>query len=313
MVQRLEAGIFTLGSELDADIILSDHGIEAVHLIVELDRQGLRLEPLQGAIAVEGEGIDLEPGGERHLSLPASFSIGDVRVRITAPKDAVQSRKRQRIAIAAASFVLLGIVGFQIAGPSWLDTTNGGPVSASMQKQETSPSDIGGTPTPSTGDDAPGDDASGDDASGDMNVAPENDDVAVAIPAVTYDQAAAALRERLVEEDLTDIDVKIGDGRLTARGHAVPERMDDWQDIRIWFDGAFGQDILLMANVEAAEEETPPDLAIEAVWSGDEPYLIAGGQRFFEGASVGDGWAIERIGADEITFKRDGKSFSLTL
>ncbi|MGI9498677.1 MAG: SctD/MshK family protein, partial [Geminicoccaceae bacterium] len=78
-------------------------------------------------------------------------------------------------------------------------------------------------------------------------------------------------------------------------------------------DGAFGQDFLLVADVEPAEKETPPKLAIEAVWAGDDPYLVAGGRRFFVGAAIGDGWTIGRIGAGEITFKRGDRSFSLTL
>lgn len=303
VVQRLAPGIYTLGSELDADIILSDKDIEAVHLIVELDRHGLRLEPLQGAIAVDGESVNLEPGGERHLSLPASFSIGDARIRITAPKDAVQTRRRQRAAIAAASLVLLAIIGFQVAGP-WAGLATEGPAGASMQGDALASGD--GTTGPSS--------LSENDGAGDgVKAAPGIGADPAATPAVTGDQAAKALRARLAAQDLTDIEVRIGDGRIMVSGDAPPERMDEWQNIRIWFDGAFGQDVLLMADVEAVEKETPPKLAIEAVWSGDDPYLVAGGRRFFEGASIGDGWMIERIGADEITFKRGDASFSLAL
>lgn len=302
-VQRLAPGIYTVGSELEADIILSDEDIEAVHLIVELDRHGLRLEPLQGAIAIEGESVDLEPGGERHLALPASFSIGRAIIKITAPRDAVQSKRRMRTAVVAAGLALLAVLGFQIADPLGGDPGMG-PANALMQPQ-----------MPLIDQPVRDDRAAGMtvDTNAEEEASPNSEDIAAAKPDVTLDQAAAALRERLAADDFSGIKVKTAVDRIMVRGEAEPARMGEWQDVRIWFDGAFGRDFLLVAEVEPAEQETPPNLAIEAVWSGEDPYLIAGGQRFAVGAHVGDGWMIDRIAADEITFKRGDRSFSLTL
>ncbi|MGI9505529.1 MAG: SctD/MshK family protein, partial [Geminicoccaceae bacterium] len=141
----------------------------------------------------------------------------------------------------------------------------------------------------------------------------ERADVVKATPDVTLDDAAAALRSRLAEEGLRHIEVKTAVDRLLVRGEAEPERLADWQTIRVWFDSTFGQNVLLVAAVDAVENREPPALAIEAVWSGDDPYLIAGGKRFFVGAAIGDGWTIERIDGSEITFKRGNRTFSLTL
>ena len=300
-VQRLAPGIYTVGNELEADIILFDKDIEALHLIVELDRQGLRLEPLQGSVAVDGEHVSLAPGGERHLAFPVGFSIGGTSIKITAPKDAVQSRRRMRRAVVAAGVAFLAVVGFQIA-----DSLGSGPRQnvASVLPQEPQIDQAvgdGGTVGMKSDDD------------GKEDRSPDGEDIAVAQPDVTLDQAAAALRERLADDDFRDIAVKTAVDRIIVRGEAEPARMGEWQDIRIWFDSTFGRDFLLAAEVEPAEEEAPPSLAIEAVWSGDDPYLIAGGQRLAIGAHVGDGWMIDRIGADEITFKRGDRTFSLTL
>lgn len=302
-VQRLAQGIYTLGSELEADIILSDKDIEAVHLIVELDHRGLRLEPLQGTIAIHGESVDLEPGGERHLTFPASFTIGDTIIKITAPKDAVQAKQRRRIVVAAAGLAVLAMAGFQLFGPL-TGKASDGPASAPMQ-----------TAMPAT-DRSPDDVSRLDKVNGlqeQTGAITGGGDVITAAPDVTIDQAAAALRERLAAGGFTDIEVKTAVDRIMVRGQAEPERMGDWQDMRIWFDGAYGQAFLLVADVEPAEQQQPPNLAIEAVWSGDDPYLIAGGRRFFVGAHVGDGWTIDRIGPEEITFKRGDKAFSLSL
>lgn len=293
-VQRLVPGIYTLGSELEADIILSDDGIKGIHLLIELDRRGLRLEPLQGSIAINGESISLEPGDERHLASPASFTIGAATIKITAPKDAVQTKRRMLTAIAAAGLTALAVIGFQLFGSQpGVDA----PALALMQE-----------PAPEA-DSAPKEMADGQAVEETVAAAPA---IAPA-PAVTLDQAASALRQRLAADDFADIEVKTAVDRIVVRGEAEPARMGDWQSIRIWFDGAFGQDYLLQAHVEPAEKAEPPKLAIEAVWVGDDPYLVAGGRRFFVGASIGDGWTIGRIGSSEIVFKRDGKSFSLTL
>lgn len=302
-VQRLSPGIYTLGSELEADIILADKEIEAVHLIVELDRRGLRLEPLQGAIAVHGESVSLEPGGERHLTFPASFTIGATKIKITAPKDVVQTKRRQRVALTAAGLALMAVLGFQIVRPPLTMATDGQASALTQPAEPLTSALMGNVPMP--------DDIDGLQAQ--AATTSDVDDVAAAAPDVTIDAAAAALRARLAADDFSDIEVKTAVDRIMVRGDAEPERMGEWQDVRIWFDSAFGQDFLLVANVEPAEQQTPPKLAIEAVWSGDDPYLIAGGRRFFVGAPIGDGWTIDRIGPEEIAFKRGDKSFSLSL
>ena len=299
-VQRLAPGVYTLGSELEADIILSDSQIEPIHLIVELDRQGMRLEPLQGAIAIEGESARLEPGGERHLPYPASFAIGDTSININAPKDAIRSKRRTHALVIAAAFVCLAMLGLQLVNP-FAGGAADGPAFASMQ------------PTSSTAMKSTGVTSTPDKPDVPMPEIVRVDDVAMTVPDVSIDEAAAALRARLADGDFADIEVKTAVDRIIVRGEADPERMSAWRDVRIWFDGDYGQDFLLVAHVEPALEETPPKLAIEAVWSGEDPYLIAGGRRFFVGASVGDGWTIHHIGLEEITFKRGDKSFSLTL
>lgn len=301
-VQRLLPGMHTLGSELDADIVLSDLDVKAIHLIIELDHRGLRLEPLQGAIAIDGEGEVLEPGGERHLPFPASFSLGNVTIMVTAPTDRVQTKRRVRAAAFLTGTALLALVGFQVIDP----------VGRAASDEPVSPlaaTKLAGEPEIDDGLATPGITAK----KASDTEPPESDQLVKTVPEVTLDDAAAALRARLEADGLRHIEVKTAVDRLLVRGEAEPERMADWRTIRVWFDGTFGQDVLLVAAVDPVENREPPALAIEAVWSGDDPYLIAGGKRFFLGAAIGDGWTIERIDAVEITFRRGNRTFSLTL
>lgn len=304
-VQRLSPGMHTLGSELDADIVLSDLDVKAIHLIIELDHRGLRLEPLQGAIAIDGEGSDLEPGGERHLPFPAAFSIGSITIKVAAPTDRVQTRRRVRAAALLTGTALLALVGFQVIDPVGRAASDEPVSPLAAAKLAGEPEIDDGLATPGT----PGITAK----KASDTEPPENDQLVKTVPEVTLDDAAAALRARLEADGLRHIEVKTAVDRLLVRGEAEPERMADWRTIRVWFDSTFGQDVLLVAAVDPVENRKPPALAIEAVWSGDDPYLIAGGKRFFLGAAIGDGWTIERIDAVEITFRRGNRTFSLTL
>jgi len=301
-VQRLASGLYTLGSGLEADIVLADAGIDAVHLIIELDQRGLRVEPLQGALVIDGEQGVLEPGGERLLGFPAVVVLGDVRIRITAPVDRMRAGRRVRVAGMATGCVLLLGLGLQLVGPLAVSARDRVPIvdEIAADEVETAP------PIEDMAEAKPAG-RTGSEPASEALIKPEIE------PEVTLDQAATSLRRRLAEAKLVDIEVQTAVDRLIVRGELAPERMADWQAVRYGFDTSFGQKFLLVASIEAAEPAAPPDLAIEAIWSGDEPFLIAGGERFVVGAAVGDGWVIERIGPAAITFKRGDKIFSLTL
>ncbi|MEM9442303.1 MAG: FHA domain-containing protein [Pseudomonadota bacterium] len=304
-VQRLTPGMYTLGSELDADIILSDQDVKPVHLIMELDQGGIRLEPLQGDIIIEGEQAALEPGGERFANAPLTFAIGDTTINVSAPADAQRTRRRTRLLVGVAAMLIAVVMGFQVIGAFNAPDLD---VSTAMSGAKTDTRDNAGP------------NGKGASISRTMNALEEQRQLALASDAAaptigeaTLDQAVTELQDRLTAADLLDIAVRTEGGRIVVRGEAEPERMADWQQVRIWFDGTFSRNFLLDAIVEPAVAVEPPKLAIEAIWSGDKPYLIAGGKRFFIGHQIGDGWMIEHIASNEIVFKRGDKSFSLAL
>lgn len=82
---RLHRRAFSIGSDFSCDVIITDAEIAASHLDVAPQRG------LLGAIAVTAQGPDvtvageaLEVGGTVSAYLPASISVGDVRLRISA-------------------------------------------------------------------------------------------------------------------------------------------------------------------------------------------------------------------------------------
>ena len=304
-VQRLEPGLYTIGSELDSDIILSDPDVEPVHAILEFDELGLRLEPAKGKVSVHGETGHLEPGDERYLTLPAGFSIGDTAISIRAPKDAVRARNRQRYALGAMAAAVVCVIGLYAIGPL------SGAFSSAQVGPTSNETNAGAVMEQAVSDPGPSEAAAPYSAHRGLPLQPGTEESAD--DSVTVDMAAAALRDRLTEASLGSIDVMVKQDHLVAKGTAAPELMADWQTVQMWFDGEFGRDVSLVTNVSAEEEIEPPKLAIEAIWAGDDPYLMAGGRRYFEGANIGDGWTIEQINPEEITLRRGDQSFSITL
>lgn len=304
-VQRLEPGLYTIGSELDSDIVLTDGNVESVHAIMEFDEQGLRLEPAKGAVAVDGESDQLRPGDERYLSLPAKFSIGETLISVRAPKDAIRSRHHKRLVIGTIAAAFIGIVGLYTFGPLSGSTSSTLEVASSTTTFDgTSQNDVTQPPPLPTQPQQVAANTTNDTAPL-PKVAPD--------PLISVDMAAAELRNKLAEASLDGINVIVKKDHLVAKGAADEEKMADWQTVQVWYDGEIGHLVSLVSNVETAAKIEPPKLAIEAIWTGERPYLMAGGQRYFEGASLGDGWEIEQIETEQITIRRGDQIFSITL
>ncbi|MGI9435281.1 MAG: SctD/MshK family protein [Geminicoccaceae bacterium] len=307
VVQRFAPGMYTIGSELESDVVLSDPDVASLHVVMELDYRGLRLEPLKGPVSVDGETAPLDPGAERNLPLPATFRIGKARISIKAPHDAVRSKTRLRLAALATSTAVLGMVGLFTFGPMAGSVDS---VEKPVHREDVAQSPTAPDPTTAMAADQTSDPSTIDEADRAVADAALHD---VAFDEVTLDDVAGDLRKRLASAALDDIDLVLAGDRLVARGTADPDMMGEWQSVQMWFDTEHAGQFLLVSEVAPAEKQEPPQLAIEAVWLGDTPYLLAGGHRFHQGAAIGEGWVVEHIGADEIKLKRGDQLFSLTL
>lgn len=62
-----------------------------------------------------------------------------------------------------------------------------------------------------------------------------------------------------------------------------------------------------MNGVIVKEEKQPSSIAIEAVSRGPQPYLLVGGQKYFVGALLADGWAVTQIEDGRVLLSRNGR------
>jgi hypothetical protein len=119
--------------------------------------------------------------------------------------------------------------------------------------------------------------------------------------------AADAMRTEVERMGILNVLIEPGVGIVAATGTIDPKAAVQWQSVQRWFDERFEGDITLVNGVSVKTEKVPVSLSIEGVWRGDHPHLLIRGQKYLEGAMLDGGWAIERIEAEKVLLRREGK------
>jgi hypothetical protein len=123
--------------------------------------------------------------------------------------------------------------------------------------------------------------------------------------------AAAFLRERVDGAGISGLSVKPReDGAIVVVGMLPPDRQQEWAALRREYDERFGNSRVLVEQFE--EPASLPSLHVAAVWSGANPYVVDDhGSRLRPGASLGDGWSIEKIDGQTIVIRRGDRRLAL--
>lgn len=271
----LDGAVYTLGSTSDADFILNDAGIAPNHLVLRV---------VDGWIAVEARG-------------------GDVRV---------ENRQGQQIQVPAGS-------GYRGQMPMWvslgearlslgLDPATRAPAAAAASRFARPHLLL---------------------ALGLMGICafafafrdePAKPIAAVLAPAApvakapTIEQARLWLDQQVQEAGLGAVKISEAGGQLLAEGQADLAQKTRWLALRQQFDQRFGQQVMLHSTVTTRADVAKPRVRFQAVFFGDNPYVIGdGGKRLYPGSAVGDGWTLERIAQDQVVLARGDERFTLTL
>ena len=130
------------------------------------------------------------------------------------------------------------------------------------------------------------------------------------VPDLASDKVAAAadaMRAEVERMGILNVLIEPGVGIVAATGTIDPKAAAHWQTVQRWFDERFEGDITLVNGVSIKAEKVPVSLSIEGVWRGDHPHLLIRGQKYLEGAMLDGGWSIERIEAEKVLLRREGK------
>lgn len=126
-------------------------------------------------------------------------------------------------------------------------------------------------------------------------------------------EAAAQLRRRLASSGLTGVAVTASGERVLATGTIEPAQQQAWSAAQQAFDAAHGGRLQLGSEVRVAQREDGPKVSLQAVWLGEQPYVLtADGGRHHQGAFLDNGWTIRSITKEGITFVRGERHVTLT-
>lgn len=278
-VQKLAPAAYRVGSGLEADIVLADDALAPVHALIDFADGRVRIEPLAGSVTIPARPSAIEPGGAITLPLPVEMSLGASRIVLRVPvEEAVRKTRLRRTAAAAGLATILGgLSGIAMSSGGGQLAALPGPGVAAMQQATQMM-----TPAP---------------------VAPRQE---------TPQQA---LQVRISGAGLAGVTLTTKDSHIVASGRLSAAEMVQWREIQAWFDRTFASSVVLSSEVTTGRSSSAPELVIQAVWTGENPYVVTHtGSKYFQGADLGGGWAVESIRPDAVTLRsRSGEVFVMGL
>ncbi|UPJ51782.1 hypothetical protein IVB30_10790 [Bradyrhizobium sp. 200] len=296
-------GRYTIGSSMDADIVLMEADVEPLHAMIDTSGPELQIEALAGRISI-GPQKYLATGARQIVATPLRMNIGAVQLHFSRAGDPNPqsqgslfgvSMPRSRLLMGAGlvSIVSIGLMMHSLADVPIAQTA--GALHADL-RQTLLASAANTTDIPL------------------VTVAraavPREREGGLAIPDLASDTvkaAADAMRAEIERMGILNVVVEPGAGIVAATGTIDPKAAAQWQTVQRWFDERFEGDITLVNGVTVKTEKVPVSLSIEGVWRGDHPHLLIRGQKYLEGAMLDGGWAIERIEPEKVLLRREGK------
>lgn len=303
---ELPGGGRLIGSGAADDVILGDAGILPGHLTLDVQGAVATLRPAHAGVAVDGAA--LPPDDPFTAALPLELSFAGVALRIEAKRDGEAHAADAGRAAPASSASLLDSVLARLRPalkPAWrlpaLACAAAALVTLASAVSSTA-SDAQDAERPATAQ-APADTA---------GAAPDPAPGPAPTP-LTLADAVRELRAEFAARSLAGIQLAASDGTILARGQIDPQREEDWRRVQRWFDGRhgrYGRNATLVDEVRFALAPAPA-VQVDAVWAGRNPNVVIKGQKFFEGATLPNGYHLQRILPDELLVERDGQHLAL--
>lgn len=100
------------------------------------------------------------------------------------------------------------------------------------------------------------------------------------------------------------------DGAIEVKGEISPKEEPAWRDVSRWFDAKAKGRAVLVDSVRVVT--LAPPLAVRAVWTGRNPYVVDGdGERHFVGSVLATGWVVDAIESRQVVMRRGGQVVSV--
>jgi hypothetical protein len=316
---------YRIGSSPDADIVLSDEGVAPEHAVLHLGPGGVRIDATGGSVTIEHEPLALWRG--RRVRLPANVTLGAARIRLSGdggndlgPRFDELRRElgRRLLHNPLTGAAVLGCLVIAVTVARELPQT----ARAGRDGEHSAAAELGAWDRPTSG--AANVQAAARELGTPFDAAnirtlrvstADGRQTSGAADAQSVAEAAAReLSTRLDAANIRTLRVSTADGRVAVAGKVTKEEAVSWAAIQQWFDQAYSGSIVLTTEISAAGEgRTMPALQLQAIWYGEHPYILtAGGERYFEGAVLDNGWIIREIGEDRVLLAKGGETVALT-
>jgi hypothetical protein len=296
-------GRYTIGSSMDADIVLMEADVEPLHALIDASGPELQVEALAGRISIGAQKY-LASGARQTVATPLRMNIGAVQLHFSRTGDpspqsqgglfgASMPRSRLLMGVGLVSIVSIGLMMHSLADVPIAQTVG----ALRADQRQTLLASAANTLDIPLADVATG-------------TALRERGGGLSIPDLASDTvkaAADAMRAEIERMGILNVVVEPGAGIVAATGTIDPKAAAQWQNVQRWFDERFEGDITLVNGVTVKTEKVPVSLSIEGVWRGTHPHLLIRGQKYLEGAMLDGGWAIERIEPEKVLLRREGK------
>lgn len=286
----LSESVCRIGSDDASDVVLGDPGIAPQHVVLRFHGRQMAIEAIGGDVYVNGRTVNQGTG--LRCELPAEIRFHDVALELSRPPapplfaalpklPSLPDRWREQLnrsATLAALVVTLGVLTLY----EFIDVNQAG-------------ANIG---------------------SHSASISLDEQALASARQLVANGRLspAQALRQHLADAGLGSLEVTDHDSYLSVSGYYGPDQSGTWNATQRWFDQHYGRHNVLLNEARQSKTPSQPDLQLQAVWLGQNPYVIdARGQRLYPGAALASGWVIAAIEKDRILLSRGDDQFALTL
>jgi len=277
----LDQPVYTLGSALQCDLVLGDAGIADEHLRLRINERDVAIEALGGDVLVVGKGaapVTLAMGSGHRARWPVEVRIGGARLTLAKPESAASAPTRRLPTPSETRWLwIAALVALLLGGSAF----------ALQEKPAALLSTVAVAPV--------------------QTVAPQPVQFTLA-------QARQWFEQQLQAEGLRSVTLSEAGDQLLAHGSVEKAMKARWATLQQSFDQRFGRQWMLRSSVTVRPEIVPPRVRFQAVWFGNEPYVINdNGKRLYPGAALPDNWVLERIDAHEVVLARGEERFTLTL
>lgn len=278
----LDEAVYRIGSGAAANLMLRDAGVAERHLTLRLGVRHIDVE-------ATGDDVRVIRGGRETLiarghgyrgRLPVELRIGTATLRLARPQTGGPAANP--VWYGKAQWAIAALFMFLCAGALAVlrDTPIYSAAPESLQR---------------------------------LSIA-EEEQPAEAPRAASLQLARADLASQAKAAGLNNLKLDASAGQLRVSGTLEPGQEQDWLALQQYFDGRYGRQYVLRGDVSVRESAARPRVNFQAVWFGDNPYVInASGARLYPGAPLEGGWKLERIEEGQVVLVLGDERFALTL